>query len=214
MVTSGAMTGRLDRLDAAGLVRHQPAPAGRRGALVVLTPGGITLIGSDHRRARDQRAGRPGGPDLGRAGAARGAPGKLIAGLDGAAPTPPHGWADTAPAVAGTPAPAPTPRPPPLPVRAHRFPPRSRPGRGGAARPRRAQAAVRQALAAGRVGSATVARAGRSAHFRVLTPSGPARRVVAECGAARPSGRHLPPCAASSGAGRRRGIRGAGPPAG
>lgn len=44
MVTSGAMTGRLDKLDAAGLIRREPDPGDRRGVLVVLTPKGFALI--------------------------------------------------------------------------------------------------------------------------------------------------------------------------
>lgn len=44
MVTSGAMTGRIDRLERAGYVERRPDPADRRGALVALTPRGFTLI--------------------------------------------------------------------------------------------------------------------------------------------------------------------------
>ena len=44
MVTSGAMTGRLDRLEGAGLVRRDPDPADRRGTRVSLTQEGLALI--------------------------------------------------------------------------------------------------------------------------------------------------------------------------
>lgn len=44
MVTSGAMTGRLDRLENAKLIRRQPDPADRRAVLVVLTAEGFALI--------------------------------------------------------------------------------------------------------------------------------------------------------------------------
>lgn len=44
MVTSGAMTGRLDRLAAAGLIRREPDPADRRAVVVVLTQKGFHLI--------------------------------------------------------------------------------------------------------------------------------------------------------------------------
>lgn len=40
LVTSGAMTNRLDRLEDAGFVRRRPDPDDRRGVLVRLTPGG------------------------------------------------------------------------------------------------------------------------------------------------------------------------------
>src|SRR5580692_6552024 len=40
LVTSGTMTNRIDRLEAAGLVRREPDPADKRGVLVTLTPGG------------------------------------------------------------------------------------------------------------------------------------------------------------------------------
>jgi DNA-binding MarR family transcriptional regulator len=40
LVTSGTMTNRIDRLEAAGLVRREPDPADKRGVLVTLTPAG------------------------------------------------------------------------------------------------------------------------------------------------------------------------------
>ncbi|WP_108257998.1 MarR family winged helix-turn-helix transcriptional regulator [Mangrovicoccus ximenensis] len=44
MVTSGTMTNRLDKLEAAGLIERRPNPADGRGALVALTPEGLDLI--------------------------------------------------------------------------------------------------------------------------------------------------------------------------
>ncbi|MFY9719469.1 MAG: MarR family transcriptional regulator, partial [Candidatus Cybelea sp.] len=44
MLTSGAMTNRIDRLEAAGLVARRPDPDDRRGTLVRLTPKGKALI--------------------------------------------------------------------------------------------------------------------------------------------------------------------------
>ncbi len=44
MLTSGAMTNRIDRLEDAGLVTRRPDPDDRRGTLVRLTPKGKTLI--------------------------------------------------------------------------------------------------------------------------------------------------------------------------
>ncbi|MBR1218764.1 MarR family transcriptional regulator [Bradyrhizobium sp. U87765 SZCCT0131] len=44
MVTSGAMTGRIDRLEKAGLVQRKDDPADRRGTIVALTRKGFTLI--------------------------------------------------------------------------------------------------------------------------------------------------------------------------
>ena len=46
MLTSGAMTNRLDRLETAGLVRREPDPADRRGLQIVLTSQGLKLV--DH----------------------------------------------------------------------------------------------------------------------------------------------------------------------
>lgn len=46
MVTSGAMTGRIDRLERAGWVARQPDPADRRGTLAGLTQQGLELIDS------------------------------------------------------------------------------------------------------------------------------------------------------------------------
>lgn len=40
LITSGAMTSRLDRLERAGLVRRRPDPHDRRAILVQLTPAG------------------------------------------------------------------------------------------------------------------------------------------------------------------------------
>jgi DNA-binding MarR family transcriptional regulator len=44
MLTSGAMTNRIDRLEEAGLVVRRPDPSDRRATLVRLTPKGKTLI--------------------------------------------------------------------------------------------------------------------------------------------------------------------------
>jgi DNA-binding MarR family transcriptional regulator len=44
MLTSGAMTNRIDRLEEAGLVARRPDPGDRRGTLVRLTPKGKALI--------------------------------------------------------------------------------------------------------------------------------------------------------------------------
>ena len=40
LITTGAMTSRLDRLEQSGLIRRTPDPADRRGVLVRLTPQG------------------------------------------------------------------------------------------------------------------------------------------------------------------------------
>jgi DNA-binding MarR family transcriptional regulator len=40
LITTGAMTSRLDRLERAGLIRRTPDPADRRGVLIRLTPQG------------------------------------------------------------------------------------------------------------------------------------------------------------------------------
>jgi DNA-binding MarR family transcriptional regulator len=44
LLSSGAMTNRLDRLESAGLVRRVPDPRDRRGVLVELTDKGIETI--------------------------------------------------------------------------------------------------------------------------------------------------------------------------
>jgi DNA-binding MarR family transcriptional regulator len=44
MLTSGGMTGRLDRLERAGLVRRAPDPADRRALRVSLTPEGRRVV--------------------------------------------------------------------------------------------------------------------------------------------------------------------------
>jgi DNA-binding MarR family transcriptional regulator len=44
LLTSGAMTNRIDRLEAAGLVERLHDPADRRGVLVSLTKDGLKLI--------------------------------------------------------------------------------------------------------------------------------------------------------------------------
>lgn len=44
MVTSGAMTGRIDRLELAGWVARRPDPEDRRGTLVGLSSAGLELI--------------------------------------------------------------------------------------------------------------------------------------------------------------------------
>lgn len=44
MLTSGGMTGRLDRLERAGLVRREPDPADRRGLRVTLTEAGRRAV--------------------------------------------------------------------------------------------------------------------------------------------------------------------------
>jgi DNA-binding MarR family transcriptional regulator len=44
MLSSGAMTNRLDRLEAAGLIERQPNPEDRRGLLVKLTERGTELM--------------------------------------------------------------------------------------------------------------------------------------------------------------------------
>ena len=45
LITTGAMTSRLDRLERAGLIRRTPDPADRRGVLVRLTPRGSKVAG-------------------------------------------------------------------------------------------------------------------------------------------------------------------------
>jgi DNA-binding MarR family transcriptional regulator len=44
MISSGGVTGRLDRLERAGLVARTPDPADRRGLLITLTPDGHTVV--------------------------------------------------------------------------------------------------------------------------------------------------------------------------
>src|SRR5215210_1587236 len=44
ILSSGAMTNRLDRLEALGLVERQADPTDRRGRLVVLTDRGLQLV--------------------------------------------------------------------------------------------------------------------------------------------------------------------------
>jgi len=46
LLSSGAMTNRIDRLEQAGLVKRVPDPDDRRGVLVQLTPKGMKLIDS------------------------------------------------------------------------------------------------------------------------------------------------------------------------
>ena len=44
MLSLGAMTARIHRLERAGLVEPRPHPTNRRGTLVTLTPKGLSLI--------------------------------------------------------------------------------------------------------------------------------------------------------------------------
>ncbi len=44
MLSSGAMTNRLDRLENVGLIKRGPNPEDRRGILVTLTEEGVTLM--------------------------------------------------------------------------------------------------------------------------------------------------------------------------
>ncbi|MFL6057337.1 MAG: MarR family winged helix-turn-helix transcriptional regulator [Rubrobacteraceae bacterium] len=44
MLSSAAMTNRVDRLEAAGLVERRPDPGDRRGVLVALTPDGKRVV--------------------------------------------------------------------------------------------------------------------------------------------------------------------------
>lgn len=61
MVTSGTMTNRLDRLEAAGLIERRPNPADGRSALVVLSEAGARLIDQaiDAHVANQQRLVQP-----------------------------------------------------------------------------------------------------------------------------------------------------------
>lgn len=57
MVTTGGMTGRIDRLAAAGFVVREPDPDDRRSILVRLTQGGLAAIDAavvDHLAAEEQ----------------------------------------------------------------------------------------------------------------------------------------------------------------
>jgi DNA-binding MarR family transcriptional regulator len=45
LITTGAMTSRLDRLERAALIRRTPDPADRRGVLIRLTPRGSKIAG-------------------------------------------------------------------------------------------------------------------------------------------------------------------------
>lgn len=44
LLTSGAMTNRLDRLEQAGLLARTPNPEDRRGVIVALTAEGVRVI--------------------------------------------------------------------------------------------------------------------------------------------------------------------------
>jgi DNA-binding MarR family transcriptional regulator len=44
MITSGGITGRLDKLERAGLLAREPDPADRRGIRVTLTVAGVELV--------------------------------------------------------------------------------------------------------------------------------------------------------------------------
>ncbi|NUR66339.1 MAG: winged helix DNA-binding protein, partial [Streptomyces sp.] len=44
MLTTGGMTGRLDKLERAGLIRRSPDPHDRRGLQVTLTDKGLTVV--------------------------------------------------------------------------------------------------------------------------------------------------------------------------
>lgn len=44
MLTTGGMTGRLDKLERAGLVTRSPDPNDRRGLRITLTPEGLDLV--------------------------------------------------------------------------------------------------------------------------------------------------------------------------
>ena len=68
-LSSGAMTNRLDRLEAAGLIRRLPDPHDRRGTIVEPTELGNSL-GQDGRRRGPTRDRVHGGPQHGREGGA------------------------------------------------------------------------------------------------------------------------------------------------
>jgi DNA-binding MarR family transcriptional regulator len=72
LITSGAMTSRLDRLEGAGLVERRPDPSDRRAILVRLTPAGQERAtrALDAVLAADRRFLEPLGPDDRRAAAA------------------------------------------------------------------------------------------------------------------------------------------------
>lgn len=57
MVTSGAVTKRVDRLERIGLVAREPDPGDRRGVLVRLTPAGLKLVNEvvEHHLANEER---------------------------------------------------------------------------------------------------------------------------------------------------------------
>jgi DNA-binding MarR family transcriptional regulator len=65
MLSSGGMTNRLDRLEAAGWIRREADPDDRRGVVVGLTPSGRALI-DEAASARFEEA-RASLPDLGKA---------------------------------------------------------------------------------------------------------------------------------------------------
>ncbi|KQV05489.1 MULTISPECIES: MarR family winged helix-turn-helix transcriptional regulator [unclassified Kitasatospora] len=44
MLTTGGMTGRLDKLERAGLITRSPDPHDRRGLRITLTPEGLALV--------------------------------------------------------------------------------------------------------------------------------------------------------------------------
>jgi DNA-binding MarR family transcriptional regulator len=57
MLSSGAMTNRIDRLEAAGWVTRRPDPDDRRGVIVTLTPAGLALVDravTDHLAAEER----------------------------------------------------------------------------------------------------------------------------------------------------------------
>jgi DNA-binding MarR family transcriptional regulator len=44
LVSSGTMTGRLDRLEARGMIRRVPSPTDRRSVLIELTPAAVAVV--------------------------------------------------------------------------------------------------------------------------------------------------------------------------